>query len=59
VVEPIVSLRVDERMDVFAGSYHTASAKDALHIDQIYVGLAVRQTKLDRTQGWLGGAPRP
>jgi hypothetical protein len=56
---PIVLLRVDDRCDVFAGSFHTASAENALHVDELYAGMAFKVTKLDRLQGWLGGMPKP
>jgi hypothetical protein len=59
LVGPVVTLRVDDRMDVFAGSLHTASAENALHTDQFVLGLALKQTQLDRLQGWLGGTRRP
>ncbi len=52
---PILMYRVDDQLDVFAGSMHTASAENALHIDQVYVGLAVKHTRLNRLQGFLGG----
>ncbi len=56
---PILLLRVDDRCDVFAGSFHTASAENALHVDQLYAGMAFKVTKLDRLQGWLGGMRKP
>lgn len=59
LVGPVVVLRVDEKMDLIAGSYHTPWAKNALHVDQVYVGLAAKVTKLDRLQGWLGGTRKP
>jgi hypothetical protein len=52
-----VVYRVDERLDVFAGSLHTAKANNALHTDEIYVGVSAHHTKLNRLQGFLGGAP--
>jgi hypothetical protein len=45
--------------DVFAGSLHTASASNALHINEVFVGMAFRQTGLDRLRGYLGAAPSP
>lgn len=47
--------RVDERMDVFAGSWHTPSGQNVLHADQYYCGIAWKQTGLDRLAGALGG----
>ena len=58
-VGPILVLRVDDRMDIIASTLHTASAKNALHTDEVFVGLAFRQNKLDRLQGFLGGGSKP
>ena len=51
--------RVDDGLDVFAGSMHSASAKNALHTDRFYAGMAFRHTKLNRLQGFLGGKQNP
>ncbi len=59
LVGPILLLRVDDRLDMFAGSFHTAAAKNALHTDELYAGMAFKVTKLDRLQGWLGGPRKP
>jgi hypothetical protein len=59
VVGPEVRFRVDERIDVFAGSRHTAAGKNAFHQDGVYVGLAARHSSLNRVQGFLGGTRRP
>jgi hypothetical protein len=56
---PVVVWRVDERLDLCAGSWSTAMAKNALHHDQVYVALAFKQTKLNRLQGFLGGTKAP
>ena len=45
--------------DVIASTLHTMSAKNALHTDEVFVGLAFRQNKLDRLQGFLGGGSKP
>ena len=58
-VGPLLVYRVDDHMDLFAGSMHTASAKNALHKDEIQVGFAFRQTKLHRFEGFLGGTAAP
>lgn len=58
-VGPEVLYRVDDHIDVFAGSMHTASAKNALHTDEYYVGVAYKQTRLNRLQGILGGKREP
>jgi len=56
---PYLLLRVDDRLDLTAGSWSTAMAKNALHYDQIYVALTFKQTKLNRLQGFLGGTQAP
>ena len=56
---PMLVYRVDEHLDLIGGSLHTASAKNALHVDQFYVALAVKQTRLNRLQGLLGGTRQP
>jgi hypothetical protein len=58
-VGPWLVYRVDDHMDLFAGSLSTFSAKNALHDDEILVGFAFRQTKLQRLQGYLGGSAAP
>ncbi len=52
---PRLTYRVDERMDVFAGSWHTPGGRNALHLDQYYCGIAWKHTGLDRLAGALGG----
>lgn len=54
-VGPVLLYRVDERIDLIAGSLHTLAAKNALHTDEYFVGVSFRQTKLGRYQGFLGG----
>ena len=56
---PMLLWRVDERLDLSAGSWSTASAKNALHYDQVYVALTLKQTRLNRLQGFLGGTKAP
>lgn len=58
-VGPLLVYRLDDHMDLFAGSLHTASGKNALHTDEVQVGFAFRQTKLDRLQGFSGGTAAP
>jgi hypothetical protein len=55
LVGPVVVLRVDEHLDVMGGSYHTASGKNVLHVNEYYVAVAFKNTKLNRLQGFLGG----
>ena len=59
LVGPQVRYRVDEYLDVFAGSLHTASGKNVLHVDQFYAGVATKKTGLGRLQGFLGGTKGP
>jgi hypothetical protein len=56
---PLVLWRVDERLDLMAGSWSTAMGKNTLHYDQVYVALTFKQTKLNRLQGFLGGTKTP
>jgi hypothetical protein len=56
---PVLVWRVDDRLDLSAGSWTTAMAKNALHYDQVYVAVAFKQTKLNRLQGFLGGTKAP
>lgn len=55
---PEVIYRVDDGLDVFAGSTHTFSSTNALHADEFYVGLAAKKSHLDRLQGFLGSKRR-
>ena len=48
--------RVDERLDLFGGSWHTPSGETVLHKNQLYLGLSFKQTRLDRSPGFLGGS---
>jgi hypothetical protein len=56
---PVFLYRVDDRLDMFAGSWSTAAGKNTLHFDQVYVGVAFHKTKLNRLQGFLGGKQAP
>ena len=47
--------RVDDRMDVFAGSWHVASGRNVIHYDQYYFGIGWRQSSLSRYAGAYGG----
>jgi hypothetical protein len=52
---PRFTWRVDERMDFFAGSWHTPGGRNVLHHDLFYLGIAWKHTGLDRLAGALGG----
>ncbi len=56
---PRITYRVDDRIDAFAGSWHSPMGKNTLHIDEYYAGVTWKATKLNRLQGFLGGAKRP
>lgn len=56
---PVLIYRLDDGMDVFFSSLHTALARNALHADRFYVGVAFKKTDLDRLQGYLGGTRQP
>lgn len=51
-----VTYRVDDRLDAFAGSWHSPGGRNVLHLDQFYCGVAWKQTRLGRNQGFLGSA---
>jgi hypothetical protein len=59
LVGPRITYRVDDFLDVFAGSMHTISAENALHQNQYLVGFATKRTQLDRLKGFLGSKRRP
>ena len=54
-----LTYRVDERMDVFAGSRHTAQGENVLHENYFYGGVAWKNSGLDRLAGVLGGTKAP
>jgi hypothetical protein len=56
---PVLVWRVDDRLDLSAGSWSTAIARNTLHYDQVYVALTFKQTGLNRLQGFLGGTKAP
>jgi hypothetical protein len=56
---PVLLYRVDDGLDMIAGSWSTASGRNVLHYDQYYVGVAFRQSKLHRLQGFSGTAQTP
>jgi hypothetical protein len=56
VAGPFLRVRLDDRLDMTAGSYSTPAGKNTLHFDQFYLSLAFRQSKLKRNQGFLGSS---
>jgi len=59
IIGPEVRYRVDDRLDVILGSNHSASGRNIRHLDEYYVGVAFRHTKLNRLQGLLGSKTLP
>lgn len=53
---PLLLYRLDDRLDLIAGSYSTPTGKNTLHFDEFYVSLAFKQSKLKRNQGFLGSS---
>ncbi len=56
LIGPQILYRVDDGLDVFAGSQHTASGKNVLHFDRYYIGVAAKKTTLGRLQGFFGNS---
>ena len=54
----MVLFRLDDRIDLLAGSFSTAAGVNTLHFDQVYVALAFKQSKLKRNQGLLGSSAK-
>ncbi len=59
LVGPRFTYRVDERMDVFAGSWHTWNGENVLHENYYFLGIAWKNSSLDRLAGALGGTKAP
>jgi hypothetical protein len=53
---PTVIYRVDDALDLIAGSSHTLAGENAALADRFFVGLAFKGTKLTRYQGFMGTA---
>ena len=51
---PRFTYRIDDKLDVFAGSLHTPSGRNVLHADHFYVGIGFKQTALDKLAGAFG-----
>jgi hypothetical protein len=56
---PVVLYRIDDSIDLSAGSLHTAAGENALHADRVYVALTLKRSGLNRLQGFLGNAQQP
>jgi hypothetical protein len=59
LVGPVVLYRVDDHIDLSAGSLHTAAGENVPHTNRVYVALTVKQSGLNRLQGFLGNAQQP
>jgi hypothetical protein len=51
--------RVDDHIDIMAGSTHLAAGSRTIHADRYYVALSVKRSSLNRLQGFLGNKQRP
>jgi hypothetical protein len=56
---PELRYRVDDRLDVFAGTRYDIAGRNVGAGTQYYGGIAVKQSQLHRLQGFLGSARRP
>jgi hypothetical protein len=56
---PVLLYRLDDRLDMYAGSWSTTAGRNTFRFNQVYVGVAFHKTKLDRLQGFLGGKQAP
>jgi hypothetical protein len=59
LVGPRITYRLDERMDVFAGSWHTWNGENVLHQNRFFLGIAWKNSSLHRLAGALGGTKAP
>ena len=48
LVGPRLTYRVDDRTDVFAGTWHSQGGRNVLHVDQFYAGVAWKNSALPR-----------
>jgi len=59
LVGPKLVFRVDDRLDLIAGSRHLFAGRNTMGVNEVYIGIAFKQTRLNRLQGFLGGTARP
>ena len=57
LIGPLFLFRLDDRVDMTAGTLSTPGGKNTLHFDQFYLSMTFKQSKLKRNQGFLGAAP--
>jgi hypothetical protein len=56
---PVLLYRVDDRLDVYAGSWFSTAGRNTPRTNEVYAGIAFHKTKLNRLQGFLGGKQGP
>ena len=56
---PVLLYRLDDRLDLIAGSWSSTAGRNTLHFGQVYAAMAFHKTKLNRLQGYLGGTRSP
>jgi hypothetical protein len=56
---PELRYRIDDHMEVYSGATFDVSGRNAFKEDVYYLGLAMKQTRLNRLQGFLGAGRRP
>ena len=59
VAGPDVTFRVDDHMDVFAGARFPIAGRNSRVFSTYYAGFALKQTHLNRLQGFHGDTRRP
>lgn len=59
LVGPVFLYRVDDHIDLSAGSLHTAAGENVPHTNRVYVALTVKESGLNRLQGLFGNAQQP
>lgn len=59
LVGPVFLYRVDDHIDLSAGSLHTAAGENVTHMNRVYVALTVKESGLHRLQGFFGNAQSP
>src|SRR5262249_52861260 len=56
---PLVTYRVDDRLDAYAGAWFDVSGRNVTAANTYYAGVTLKQTQLNRLQGYLGNSRRP
>lgn len=59
LVGPVFLYRIDDHIDLSAGSLHTAAGENVPHTNRVYVALTVKESGLNRLQGFFGNAQSP